>query len=196
MFLRKKLMVAAGSLVFSALALTACTGGANIASPAPAADGAVQSSAASGSAAGDGMQADGTSKSNSTSVDAAEIRAGVHGNEERVVFDFTNVPHASGLKLTSHQLNQEVPAWGESAKRVEGMGGSAYLHVYVQLTDSDPHMSGVVQFGQKLAKSAVVNNNYEGTAELTVALSKGVDYEVLVEGQKVIINMTDGPMGR
>lgn len=66
----------------------------------------------------------------------------------------------------------------------------------MQLTDSNPRMAGPLQFGQKLAKSAVVDNNFEGTAQLTVALSKGVDHEVLLEGWKVLINMTDGPMGR
>lgn len=206
MFLRKKLIVAAGSIAFSALALGGCNVGAN--SAPPAADSAAQSSAASNSTAGDAVQSDAASKSNSASkpaspapskpaaTDIPEVRAGVHDNEERVVFDFSNVPHASGLKLMSHRLNQEAPAWGGSGKPVEGMTGQSFVHVYVQITDSNPRTTKPTQFAQKLAQSAVVNDNSEGTAELTIGLSKGVDYEVVLEGEKVIVNMADGPMGR
>jgi hypothetical protein len=178
MSLRSKLVLATGSIVLSALALTGCAGGAE--TPAPVAGG----SAALGVA------------SNQAAAAKPDIRSGVHGSEERVVFDFGSLPNVEGVRVTKHELNETAPAWGGSGEPVEGMTGKAYIHIYVEIADPQRTTAGPVQFGQKLAQSAVINDNSHGTGELTIGVSEGVDYEVLVEGEKVIINMAQGPLGR
>jgi hypothetical protein len=180
MFLRSKLFVAAGSIVLSALALTGCSAGTQAAPPAPAAGGAVQSGGAS----------------NLTAAAKPDIRAGVHGSEERVVFDFSALPNVNGLKLMNHELNEEAPVWGGSGEPVKGMKGKAFIHIRLEISDPNRTTAGPEQFGQKLAQSAVVNDNSHGTGELTIGVSEGVDYEVLVEGDKVIVNMAEGSLGR
>ncbi|MGW3467450.1 AMIN-like domain-containing (lipo)protein [Saccharopolyspora sp. NPDC000995] len=180
MSMRTKLIMATSSIALSALALTGCAAGAPAPAPAPSASGAVQSGAVS----------------NLTSSAAEpEIRAGVHGSEERVVFDFSKLPNVSGLKVMKHERNETAPVWGGSGEPVEGMTGKAFLHVYVEIADQDRSTAGPEQFGQELAQSAVVNDNSHGTGELTIGLTEGVDYEVLVEGEKVIVNMAQGSLG-
>ncbi|MCI2420689.1 hypothetical protein MOQ72_24880 [Saccharopolyspora sp. K220] len=180
MSLRSKLVLATGSIVLSALALTGCAAGPETAAPAPATGGAVQFGAVS----------------NATAAAEPDIRAGVHGSEERVVFDFGSLPDVEGVKLMGHELNEEAPVWGGSAEPVEGMTGKAFIHIRLEIADPARTTAGPKQFGQTLAQSAVVNDNSHGTGELTIGVSRGVDYEVLVEGDKVIVNMADGPLGR
>ncbi|MGP4019777.1 AMIN-like domain-containing (lipo)protein [Saccharopolyspora sp. 5N708] len=178
MSLRSKLVLATGSIVLSVLALTGCAAGAD--TPAAPAGG----SAALGVA------------SNLTAAAKPDIRAGVHGGEERVVFDFSSLPNVDGLRVMSHELNEVAPVWGPSAEPVEGMTGKSFIHIRLEIADPARTTAGPVQFGQSLARSAVVNDNSHGTGELTIGVSEGVDYEVLVEGDKVIINMAQGPLGR
>ncbi|MFD0486067.1 hypothetical protein ACFQ0O_02245 [Saccharopolyspora spinosporotrichia] len=45
-------------------------------------------------------------------------------------------------------------------------------------------------FDLPTAKSGVVNDNEGGTVELTVGLDAAVEYDVEVQGEKVVINMT------
>ncbi|MEV0089173.1 hypothetical protein [Saccharopolyspora sp. NPDC050642] len=181
MSLRSKLVLATGSIALSALALTGCATGAETPAPAPSAGGSAPIGGVSNL---------------TSSATKPEIRAGVHGGEERVVFDFSKLPNASGLKVMKHEINSQSPAWGGSGEPVEGMTGKVFLHIYVEIADQDRSTAGPEQLGQKLAKSAVVNDNSHGTGELTIGLSQGVDYEVLVEGEKVIVNMAEGPLGR
>ncbi|MDA3626702.1 hypothetical protein [Saccharopolyspora oryzae] len=196
MSLRSKLILAAGTMAMSALAVTGCSAGAQPASPAPAtAPQQVQSVQSETSSSAE------TSSSESSfqapvSTDKPGMRAGVHGNEERVVFDFSGLSGVDGVKVMNHELNETSPVWGGSGEPVEGMTGTKFLHIYVEVADPERRTAEPATFGQPLAKSAVVNDNSHGTGELTIGLSEGVDYEVLVEGEKVIVNMSAGPLGR
>lgn len=176
MLLRGKLFLVAGSIAVSALAVAGCSTGAQ---PEPAdAPQQVRS-----------LQS-GTSSAFQAAADEPVIRAGVHGEQERVVFDFSGLPGVDGVKLMNHELNGQSPAWGGSGEPVEGMTGAKFLHIRVEVADPERRTAGPETFGQSLAKSAVVNDNSHGTGELTIGLSRDVDYEVLVEGEKVIVNMS------
>ncbi|SFS87722.1 AMIN-like domain-containing (lipo)protein [Saccharopolyspora flava] len=132
-----------------------------------------------------------------TPVGDIDIRAGQHGSEERVVFDFSSLSGLSGgISVNSHELNQTAPVWGGSAEPVQGMKGTNFLHIYLNAADAGRTTAGPELFNLPTAKSAVVNDNSHGTAEMTIGLDSSVDYEVLVEGEKLIINMTRGPLGR
>jgi hypothetical protein len=193
MSLRTKLAVATGSVVLSALALTGCSAGAQTftAAPPPAQGTGEQSSPGAG-----GVNTARSEVTNNTPGEI-DIRGGQHGSEERVVFDFSTLPELSGgIKVMTHKLNEKAPVWGGSAEPVEGMKGKNFLHVSLEAADAARTTAGPESFDLPTAKSAVVNDNSHGTAELTVGLDAGVDYEVLVEGEKVIINMSRGPLGR
>ncbi|GAA2784602.1 AMIN-like domain-containing (lipo)protein [Saccharopolyspora taberi] len=184
MSVRNKLAIATGSVVLSALALTGCSAGAQPAPPAPAQGNGVQA------AVGDTGGAVDTSG-------RIDIRGGQHGSEERVVFDFSALPELSGgIKVMKSEMDTKSPVWGGSGEPVEGMKGNTFLHVYLEAADAARTTEGPEEFGLPTARSAVVNDNSHGTAELTVGLDAAVDFEVLVEGEKVIINMTRGPLGR
>jgi hypothetical protein len=211
MSLRSKLAVATGSVVLSALALTGCSAGAQPPTLAPAlGQGAGnQPSASVGSANSESSETGESSEAaesggvhesgeviNNTPGEI-DIRGGQHGSEERVVFDFSTLPELSGgIKVKKHELNEEAPVWGGSAEPVEGMKGKSFLHVYLEAADAARTTERPESFDLPTAKSAVVNDNSHGTTEMTVGLDAGVDYEVLVEGEKVIINMSRGPLGR
>ncbi|QUH03799.1 hypothetical protein HUO13_25950 [Saccharopolyspora erythraea] len=213
MSFRSKLAVATGSVVLSALALTGCSAGAQPAVPAPGQVTGNQASPGVGGAAGESSEAaensgeaTGTGESGEVRESGQvindkpgeiDIRAGQHGSEERVVFDLSTLPELSGgIKLMKHELNEQAPVWGGSGEPVEGMEGKSFLHVYLEAADAARTTAGPESFGLPTAKSAVVNDNSHGTAEMTVGLDAGVDYEVLVEGEKVVINMSRGPLGR
>ena len=181
MFFRSKLAVAAGAVALSALA--GCSAGAEQA-PVPAQGNGVRPVAGESSGAGN-------------TAGKIDIRAGQHGSEERVVFDLSTLPELSGgIKLMKHELDQKAPVWGGSGEPVEGMQGTTFLHVYLEAADAARTTEGPEKFGLPTAKSAVVNDNSHGTAEMTIGLDAAVDYEVLVEGEKVIVNMSRGPLGR
>lgn len=176
MFLRSKLFVAAGSIALSALALSGCSAATPATPPAgaPAAGGTVQSGG----------------PSNLTAAAKPDIRAGVHGSQERVVFDFSALPDVKGLKLISHELNKKAPVWGGSGEPVKGMKGKSYIHILFEISDPNRSLAGPEQFGQKLAQSGVVNDNSHGSGEVTIGVSENVDYDVKIEGEKVIVNMS------
>ncbi|MGW1676407.1 AMIN-like domain-containing (lipo)protein [Saccharopolyspora sp. NPDC002376] len=193
MSLRSKLILAVGTMAVSALAVTGCSAGAQPVSPesatAPQQVQSLQSGAAGTSSLASSFEAP-------VSTDKPGMRAGVHGNEERVVFDFSGLSDVNGIKVMNHELNEKSPVWGGSGEPVEGMTGTKFLHIYVEVADPERRTASPETFDQPLAKSAVVNDNSHGTGELTIGLSEGVDYEVLVEGEKVIVNMSAGPLGR
>ncbi|MER6993020.1 hypothetical protein ABT337_27725 [Saccharopolyspora hirsuta] len=190
MFSRSKLILAAGSIALSALAAAGCSAGAQPEAQRPAdAPQQVQPLQSGSSEQASTFQAP-------VSTDKPDIRAGVHGNEERVVFDFSGLKGVDGIKVMKHELNEQAPVWGGSGEPVEGITGKAFLHIYVEVADPERRTAGPESFDQRLARSAVVNDNSHGTGELTIGLAQSVDYEVLVEGEKVIVNMAAGPLGR
>ncbi|MER7078331.1 hypothetical protein SAMN02982929_03898 [Saccharopolyspora kobensis] len=179
MLLRSKLFLAAGSIALSALAVTGCSAGAQ---PEPAdAPQQVRSLQSATPEQASGFRA---------AADEPAIRAGVHGGEERVVFDFSGLSGVDGVKLMNHELNGQSPVWGGSGEKVEGMSGTKFLHIRIEVADPERRTAGPQTFGQSLARSAVVNDNSHGTGELTIGLSRDVDYDVVVEGEKVIVNMS------
>ncbi|MDA3648055.1 hypothetical protein LZ318_22340 [Saccharopolyspora indica] len=173
MLLRSKLFLAAGSI---ALAVTGCSAG-------------VQSEPVDAPPQVQSLQS-GTPSGFQAAADEPAIRAGVHGKEERVVFDFSGLSGVDGVKLMNHELNGQSPVWGGSGEKVEGMTGTKFLHIRIEVADPERRMAGPETFGQSLVKSAVVNDNSHGTGELTIGLSRDVDYDVKVEGEKVIVNMS------
>ncbi|QUH00140.1 hypothetical protein HUO13_04315 [Saccharopolyspora erythraea] len=174
MSVRNTLAVVLGSVAFSALALTGCSAGAQEQPPAPAA--APAAPAPVNFAAPKKGEID--------------IRGGKHGNQERVVFDFSALPELSEVKLMKHEVNKQKPVWGGSGEPVDGMKGSQFLHVLLQTNGSPWVTAGPETFDLPTAESGVVNDNEGGTVELTVGLDAGVKYDVEVQGEKVVINMT------
>jgi hypothetical protein len=194
MSLLRKCSLIASSVALSALALTGCSMATQAPPTSPGTPAAGTGSAPkSDEASGD--NASGAAKSNDANATSKpQIRAGSHGSEDRVVFEFG--AQVTGLKAMKTEVNGEAPAWGGIGEPVRGMTGTSFLHVYVQLNDPKPSTAGPVTFNTPIAKSGVVEDNSEGTAGMTIGLASGVDHEVVIEGNKVIVNMTQGPMGR
>ena len=181
------------SLIISSLALTAvAVSGCSV----PAARTGPGAAPAAPVAGGASAESAGGSQAKKSTDGKPEIRGGLHGSEERVVFDFSGVDGIENVKLMSHEINQDRPTWGQSSKPVQGMTGTSFLHVYVQLTGTQGRVAGPVRLSLPNAQSAVVNDSSEGTAAMAIGLTNPVDSEVVVEGKKVIVNMTQGPMGR
>jgi hypothetical protein len=113
------------------------------------------------------------------------------------VLEFSGV---GGIKVLSHSLDEKPPVRGGSAQPISGMTGTAFIHVVVaNVPAAITAPTNPIAYNLPIAKSAVVNdvNDIEGgTLEAAIGLSGGVDYEVTVEGNKIIVNMAQGPMGR
>ncbi|MER7010744.1 hypothetical protein ABT324_04865 [Saccharopolyspora sp. NPDC000359] len=183
MFSRSKLILAAGSIAMSALAVAGCSAGAQPEAPLPADAPRVQSLQSGTSEQAGTFQAP-------VSADKPDIRAGVHGEQERVVFDFSGLSGVDGVKVVKHELTSKAPVWGGSGEPVEGMRGAKFLHITIEVSDPERRTAGPETFDHELVASAVVNDNSHGTGELTVGLVTDVDYEVSVEGEKVVVNIS------
>jgi hypothetical protein len=189
MLLRGKLFVAAGSFAVAAIAVAGCSTGAQLAAPGnPAAGVAVGGT--QGEAGGGGQDAPASTSGEAAGGAATEIRSGLHGSEQRVVFDFSGVPEIDGLKPQRDWFDAEAPARGGSGEPVDGMQGKKFVHVVVQASGLGSATTDAVSFSLPNAKSAVVNDHEGGTAEMTVGVDADyIDYEVKVEGEKVIVSM-------
>ncbi|HEX6361106.1 AMIN-like domain-containing (lipo)protein [Actinophytocola sp.] len=138
--------------------------------------------------------ADTTVSSDVPAGPAVELRAGNHGSEDRVVLEFFGV---DGIEVLNHSLDEKPPVRGGSGEPIPGMTGTVFLHVVVvgvpatMIAPTSP-----TAYDLPIVKSAVVNDIEGGTLEAGVGLAASVDYEVKVEGNKIIVNMAQGPLGR